>query len=166
MSPLIFPLALGVLLMASRRKPAKLATLVILPGVIRGRPSIFVKLRKLAQRSGVPVVVTSWVRTPVRQARAMLAKVERGENLLALYRDDEQVEELLDAPRDEDAWADIIEKHAAEGHGLSRHLAGYGTDIRTRNLSTAQVNRLIKTAKAMGANAVLESDHLHIGWTR
>ena len=96
----------------------------------------------------------------------MLAKVDRGENLADLYQNKAAIRALMDAPQNVASWADIIDAWTRSGQPLSRHLDGYGTDIRTRNLRPDQIARLIAAAATMGGRPTLESDHLHIGWPR
>ena len=154
----------GVFLLARKPKIRKGRVSFATPN--RGPAVVMRYLIRLSQRSGVPIVITSWTRTPEAQAAAMLAKLERGENLYDLYRNDAAIRALMNADRNLATWASIIDAWTEAGRPLSRHLDGYGTDIRTRNLRPDQIARLMTTARAMGGNPVLESDHLHVGWPR
>ena len=165
MSP--WPLVVMALALASRKRSrgrGRGGTVKLLPGVVRGPRDVQQKLYRLANRTGINFTVTSWVRTYRAQAAAMLAKVDRGDDLLELYRDKEQVRALLRSPHTIDEWARVLEAWDEDGRGISRHLGGRGTDLRTRNLTDAQVRALMREARAMGGNPVLEPDHLHIGW--
>ena len=130
----------------------------------RGPPWVKRKLVQLARDSRVPIEITSWTRSPEAQARAMLAKVERGEDLYDLYRDDLQISTLMSGPRTVEQWADTIDAFTRRGRPISRHLAGNATDVRIRTLNPVQIAKLIRTARKLDGNPVLESDHLHIGW--
>jgi len=154
----------GALLLLRKPKIRKGSVSFATPN--RGPAVVMRYLVRLSQRARVPIVITSWTRTPQAQAAAMLAKLERGENLYDLYRNDAAIRALMNADRNLASWASIIDAWTQSGRPLSRHLDGYGTDIRTRNLRPDQIARLMTTARAMGANPVLESDHLHIGWPR
>lgn len=116
-----------------------------------------------AAGKGIPVTATSGRRSSRRQAAAMLAKVERGEDLHALYRDEEQISELLQGARTVDRWAAIIDGYTARGRSISNHLSGKAVDIRTRDWSKTQLEQAAALALAMKAKrAIIESDHLHI----
>jgi len=153
-------------LVLAKRKPRNSGGRVSFVTSSRGPRVVGRYLVKLSARAGVPIEITSWTRTPEAQARAMLAKVDRGENLADLYQNKAAIRALMDAPRNVASWADIIDAWTQSGQPLSRHLDGYGTDIRTRNLRPDQIARLIAAAATMGGRPTLESDHLHIGWPR
>lgn len=106
------------------------------------------------------IVITSTIRSPQQQAAAMLAKVDRGENLAALYGDDAQIRELLAADRDQ--WAGIIQRYASQGFPLSYHLTGDAFDVRIRDRSAAEIDAMIAAVEQAGWDPVLESDHLHV----
>jgi hypothetical protein len=129
-------------------------------------PGTLAWLRLYAQAAagkGIPVTATSGRRSARRQAAAMLAKVERGEDLHALYRDDEQIDELLQGARTVDRWAAIIDGYTERGRGISNHLSGKAVDIRIRDWSKTQLQEAAALAVAMRAKrAIIESDHLHI----
>lgn len=122
-------------------------------------------LDALAGRLSFAIVVTSGQRTAAQQASAMLAKVAKGDtlqDLLDLYADDSQVRALWALGTDASAWASTIQAYADRGRPISDHLKAKAVDIRTRDLSSAQVQELQKAAQALGAETVLESDHLHL----
>lgn len=114
-------------------------------------------------QAGIPVTITSGKRDARRQAKAMLAKVDRGEDLHALYRDDEQIADLLNGPRTVERWTETIERYAAMGRGVSNHLSGRAADVRSRDWTPEQLRAAAALATKMGAKrAIIESDHLHI----
>lgn len=121
-------------------------------------------LDALAAKVDFAFVVTSGTRSYEEQAAAMRAKVEAGEDLYDLYTHADQ-HELLDAlfAAYEDEWPAIIEEYVeTRGVVLSWHLVGDAVDLRTRDLTEAQVEELRAAAVDLGADALVESDHLHI----
>lgn len=147
-------------------QPAEVLHAVPNVGIEELTPGTLAWLRLYAQAAagkGIPVTATSGRRSSRRQAAAMLAKVERGEDLHALYRDDEQISELLQGARTVDRWAAIIDGYTARGRGISNHLSGKAVDIRTRDWSKTQLQEAAALALVMKARrAIIESDHLHI----
>jgi hypothetical protein len=128
-----------------------------------GAAATLARIAARAAAEGIPVTATSGRRDAARQAAAMLGKVERGEDLLLLYRDKGQIAELLAGPRTIDAWAATIRRYAAAGRPLSSHLSGRAVDLRSRDLSASQLARLAELSRAEGARrAVVEPDHLHL----
>lgn len=111
----------------------------------------------------VPVLVTSGYRTPEEQASAMLNKLRTkgpGE-LRSLYGKSGRpvVEALLAAPATVEAWAAIIRE---KGPRLSRHLWQGAFDLRTRDLTAAQLAKLRAAVTATGGRPLTEYDHLHV----
>jgi len=119
-------------------------------------------LDELARRSGVAFVVTSGRRSFEEQAEEMLG--ETWEQLHDLYKADHVIDELEETERTVEAWAAVIEKWAAAGYVLSWHVRDpeWAVDIRTRDFSDAEVSALQLAAAELGADVVLESDHLHL----
>jgi hypothetical protein len=89
----------------------------------------------------------------------MLAKIDRGEDLRALYRSaGPTLDKLFAGPRTVDAWAPIL-----EAAPISAHQRGDAGDLRRWDLSAAQLRRLGELAIEAGwRRALLESDHLHV----
>jgi hypothetical protein len=119
--------------------------------------------------SSIPLVVTDGQRTPWTQATAMLAKMNRGENLRAIYKDDAAVDEVVMAGRNPSAMAAVISNQIAKGRFLSRHLTGDALDLRTAGMGADELNAVVAAAQALGASTLVESDHLHVerlgsGW--
>ena len=135
---------------------------VVVPAALRPR------LERIAARvPDVEIIVTSATRGPAAQARAMASKIQRGEDLFALYAQDDLVAEIVaaagnTADPDVDAMAAVIEAQVARGRFISRHLRADALDLRTRHLTDEQVERLVAAVRAEGAEAVPESDHLHV----
>lgn len=171
----IVAIAVVLISMVGRRKVAIRRKMHTEPEVLHAVPNVgienltagtlaWLRLYAIAAAAkGIPITATSGRRDPRRQAAAMIAKVERGEDLHALYRDDAQITELLSGPKTVERWTAIIEKYAANGKGISNHLSGRAVDIRSRDWTPTQLQEASALAAAMGARrAIIESDHLHI----
>lgn len=124
----------------------------------------------LAEQTGLDLVVTSGTRTAAQQVRAMRTKITQGatlKDLLDLYADDEQVEELWPSllAGDMETAAEILEENMARGRYLSRHLStgadSWALDIDDPKDPTERA-RLIEVAKALGGKALDEGNHIHI----
>lgn len=107
--------------------------------------------------------VTDGIRTAADQANRLKTKIDRGEDLHALYQRDDLLDEILAvAPQGVEAMARVIEGQVARGDTLSPHQRRDGVDVRTKDLTPAQIQAVIDAAEQLGAEAVLESDHLHL----
>lgn len=160
-------LGLGALVLVARRKGGSVGssswTVKSSSVVITDDARTF--LDALAARLSFPIVVTSGQRTAAQQASAMLAKLAKGDtlqDLLDLYADDSQVKALYALGTDATAWAATIQAYVDRGRPISDHLKAKAVDIRTRDLSSTQLDELQRAAQALGAETVLESDHLHL----
>jgi hypothetical protein len=131
-------------------------------------------LEQVERLSRAPVYVTSAGRSIESQARAMLGKWRAGEakdgpgggakELHEVYAADDVIDELLRVEKTEAAWADVIRRAVARGVRISRHLAEGAVDLRTRNLSEAQVLALREAVQKLGGKSLLEDapPHLHV----
>lgn len=120
---------------------------------------------RAALPSTVPLYVTSGERGPQRQARAMLAKLAQGDDLLKLYPSLANViRGLLALPRDESSWTAALQALVDRGIYVSRHMRGAAVDLRIRDLSPAQVAQLKAAVTATGGRHLEESipPHLHV----
>lgn len=127
-------------------------------------PSVKDFLSRFERNLDFDFVVTSGTRTPAQQVSAMFYKVGQGEDLKAVYADDTFADLVQNAYPDTEKAIAIVEDYAAQGKGSS-HLRGLGVDIRTRDLSTAQLNVLIDVAKQLGAPVAIYEPvppHVHI----
>lgn len=130
------------------------------------------------QRTGQALVVTGGDRTPKRQARVMLDKLESGEDLVKLYARKDLVREILAAreraARDRlgrDAtlrrMAEVITRQVEAGQFISHHLAFRAADVRSRGLTPAQEAALRAAARAEGITVVDERESVapcfHLG---
>ena len=59
-------------------------------------------LNILSAKLPFDIVVTSGFRTPEKQVRAMFTKIELGDDLIALYRDDQFAQDVIDAYPDQE----------------------------------------------------------------
>jgi hypothetical protein len=109
------------------------------------------------------LVVTSGFRTPKAQAAAMFTKIDLGEDLTKLYKNQSFANAVTEAYPNKDAAAAVIAEYAAAGGG-STHLRGVGIDLRTRDFTTSQRNELKAAVESMGNFALYEPTppHMHI----
>ena len=126
-------------------------------------PELVFFLENLVRRIPFDIVVTSGIRTPKKQALAMFKKIELGDDLIKIYRDDTFAQSIIDAYPDIDAATEIVERYAAAGGGSS-HLRGEGLDLRTRDKTPEQIEIMKKAVEDMGEFALVETKppHLHI----
>lgn len=145
------------------RLPAEPAYIIAGRGVDQLEPDAAAALqawaREVAYKTGRKAEITSGYRSPERQAEAMIEKVRQGDDLIALYRNDDLVRRLLDLPLTVEAWAPLL---AAEP--ISDHQGGRAWDVRTRDRTAEDVETMKATAIAMGLRALVEKKppHLHI----
>lgn len=133
-----------------------------------GTPAQIAFVDAVSARLNFELTVTSWGRTPLEQADAMLVKHEAAgggaagdKELHDTYRADKSIDTLLAlSPRDAATWADWISKY---GMNLSRHLGAKAVDFRTRGLSRAQVDALAAAITAEGGRPLEEDTppHMH-----
>ena len=120
-------------------------------------------LDQLVSRLQFDIVVTSGTRTPRQQALAMFNKIDLGDDLIAIYKDDAFAQAIIDVYPNIDKATDIVAEYAANGGGSS-HLRGLGVDIRSRDLTRAQIQAVVQVAEELGASTLVESTppHIHI----
>ena len=120
-------------------------------------------LDQLVLRLNFDFVVTSGTRTPRQQAVAMFNKIDLGDDLIAIYKDDAFAQAIIDVYPNIDEATDIVAEYAAQGGG-STHLRGLGVDIRSRNLTSAQIQAVVDASKELGASPLVETTppHIHI----
>jgi hypothetical protein len=133
-------------------------------------------LDQLAPDVGVPLFITSGVRTAQDQARALLKKLSLGEgmaDLKELYKRKDLVGELGQVPETLEAWTSVLADQVSRGDLLSSHLSGQALDIRTTgevgkaeygDLTPGQVKAVKAAATALGARVIEEGTppHLHL----
>jgi hypothetical protein len=145
------------------RPTAEPAYIVVGRGVEDLRPEALDALQRWAlavtARTGRRPEITSGYRSPERQAAAMLEKLRLGDDLLALYRDDDTIRLLLSLPPTVEAWAPVLEERP-----VSDHQSGLAWDVRTRDRSDADVAAMVELARAAGLDPLVEAKpkHLHV----
>ena len=90
----------------------------------------------------------------------MARKLERGENLRQLYRDKEQINALLSLSVSD--WPAELRRWSEAGRPLSSHLGGRAFDLRSRDMTEGQLQKLAALIGQLGGRAVIESDHMHV----
>lgn len=110
----------------------------------------------------LPVVVTSGRRGTRRQAEALAFKHARGEDLTGLYQQKDLIAEVLAVAPDVEAVTAVLDEQVARGRFLSPHMRDDAVDLRRWHRTPAQLKRLAAHCQALGAQTVLESDHLHV----
>jgi hypothetical protein len=126
----------------------------------------YLNVLRRAVPASIPLYVTSGVRDDESQARAMLGKLKAGgaAELYKVYAADSVVAKLLAAAPTVDAWSAIIRQATADGVRLSRHLGGGSVDLRTKNLTDAQVKAIQAAVTQTGGKSLYEGapPHLHV----
>lgn len=132
-------------------------------------------LDRLAARAALGVVfeVTSGVRSPEAQARSMSGLVRAGmdrEEMLALYGRRAAIVEVVTAawpagaPWNEGRALVVLRGQVARGIYVSDHMRADAVDISVGNLSASHEERLMTSARELGAEAIRETEphHIHI----
>lgn len=119
--------------------------------------------RLAAKVPGVPLFVTDGSRTTADQARVLQVKRELGDDLHALYAQDDLVDELLKV-EGEKAMTWVLDDQVKRGRYLSRHMRKDALDLRSKTLTSDQVSRIMQAATELGAKPLFEGKppHLHI----
>lgn len=109
------------------------------------------------------IEITSGTRTPEKQAAAMFKKIELGDDLIAVYADDEFAQKIIDAYPNISKATAIVSEYAAAGGGSS-HLRGLGVDIRSRTLTENQIQQVKQAAESLDAFVLVERTppHIHV----
>lgn len=119
--------------------------------------------------------VTSGVRPPLRQARAMYQKLRAGGSL-GVYKRQDLVrpvrEAYLDGRRKRlgkertiAAMAEVLERQVADGQLLSSHLSGRAFDVRSSGLTRRQKAAFREAVRRVGGVRVIEErrpPHFHL----
>jgi hypothetical protein len=119
-------------------------------------------LDELSSRLPFDIVVTSGVRTPERQAKAMFKKIELGDDLIALYRDDAFAQSVIDAYPNLQQGSAAVQAYIDRGGGSTMHLSGNAVDIRTRDKTQTEIDTIMATVRSMGDRALYEPIPPHI----
>jgi len=140
------------------------------------------ELRKKLSKDQIRIVyITSGVRSPEAQARAISAKrtLHKCETGIAgrpppdhacypiynLYKNKELIIEALRVPNTVQAMTNVFQRQISNKKYLSRHMRGLGIDLRVTNLSAEQMQLLQNAVETTGGNYAYEGDppHIHIG---
>ena len=113
-------------------------------------------LNILSSKLPFDIVVTSGFRTPEKQIRAMFTKIELGDDLIALYRDDQFAQDVIDAYPDLDEGAKAVQAYIDRGGGKTMHLSGNAIDLRTRDLTSEQFDTVVQVVEEMGDRILYE----------
>lgn len=123
-------------------------------------------VKKVAAKLSFTPTVSSYGRTPLEQAKAMLAKhaaagggAAGDAELYATYAADSSIKSLLALPKDAGIWSIWITKY---GMNLSRHLSQKAVDFSVRGLSSSQVTALCKAIDAVGGRSLYEANPPHV----
>jgi hypothetical protein len=131
--------------------------------------------RKVLERTGTRVVVTSAARTAQSQADAMRIKMDLGENPKRLYANKRAAGEIANAyswakktglPTEAvtNTMAMVIQRQIDAGVYISRHLHEGAVDFRSRDLNAWEKRVVKQVAVEEGAKVLMESTppHIHI----
>ena len=147
------------------------------PGVTLA-PPMRAALQRIATRyharTGRRIHVTSGTRSPREQARAMYAKLVRGQRLTQLYRDYEAAAAIQQAYRSHRqrgasrcvaAMAEVIERQVSRGCFISRHLVASAADVRSRDMTRRQRRIFRQVVREVGGVSLLQEGtppHWHL----
>ena len=150
--------------------------------VSQAMANFVVDLRKLISAQQIEIIyITSGVRTPEAQARALVTKrnINKCNSAIVgkpsagdpcwpiykLYAQKQLILEGLQVNNDVSSMAAVFSRQVASGKFLSGHMTGLGIDMRTTNLTELQRAMLMKACESLGAKTVYETDpkHLHLG---
>ena len=150
--------------------------------VSQAMANFVVDLRKLISAQQIEIIyITSGVRTPEAQARALVTKrnINKCNSAIVgkpsagdpcwpiykLYAQKQLILEGLQVNNDVSSMAAVFSRQVANGKFLSGHMTGLGIDMRTTNLTELQRAMLMKACESLGAKTVYETDpkHLHLG---
>ncbi len=124
------------------------------------------------------ICVTDGLRSPLQQARLLLAKLKSGSEL-KIYRNRQAADQIraayfavvISEAGEEDTVttiAEVIESQLSEGIFLSKHLLGSAVDIRSRDLSSREKRLLCEVAKPHVSRIIEEAQppHFHLEFER
>jgi hypothetical protein len=141
------------------------------------------RLARIAERyahaTGKKLVVTGGTRTPARQAKLMIDKLRHGEDVVALYENKAAAKAIRDAylQGKEKKLSDkslvravrkVIEAQMARGVFISQHLQSGAADVRSRDMSPADVLAFKAAVKAEPGVLLVDeretaAPHFHLG---
>jgi hypothetical protein len=145
-------------------------TIALIPGlpVYRKNSGVILnsKMRGFAadlyRRSMVPIVITSGTRTTSAQAGAMRIKLDLGEDLHALYAQDDLVSEILAGNTSQGGIQATLDRQVARGRYISRHMRADALDVRTAGATPTEIGKLRAAMEATGTKHIFEGVPLHL----
>lgn len=164
------------------RAPRSVKNMDVRARDLRLRDSSMTRLESLAARyhaaTGHRLVVTGGYRNVRRQAELMAAKLAHGDDIAALYAERAAAIEIRDAYRAGadrglrkaalvDLVEEVIEAQIARGVWVSLHLRGRAADVRSRGMTEAQLDALIRAVRAEPGTVLVDerdgkAPHLHV----
>ena len=133
------------------------------PGVkLNAKMIDFLKALRAKVPTEIPVTVTSGFRTPEEQAKALKAKRDGKDDLVALYGDN--AKEILAVPNEVSAMTAKINDMIKRGIYMSPHMRGNALDIRSKTWKPNQLSQVEKAVTELGAKPLEEKipPHLHV----
>lgn len=133
--------------------------------VLNDYTAAFVKNMRAALDKSIPLTLTSGDRSEAAQASAMYNKyLEGGRSEIEQVYGREKASEFFSVEPSESNWLEVIRKRSARGARTSPHMRGAAVDIRTKGLSSYEVQALVDAAEAAGGKTLLEDkpEHLHV----
>src|SRR5262249_55804256 len=117
--------------------------------------------------TGEDLVVTDGGRDATDQAARMFDKLENGEDLTKLYKDQDALKEITDAydkasdadQSDEQvkqALADVIQRQMDDDVYISRHLEDNAFDVRSKDMTPEQQQSFKVAVEAKGGKVIVE----------
>lgn len=135
------------------------------PGVVWTEATLqFVEKMRSQLDQSVPLTITSAARTEREQAEAMFKKWQLGGDTELRNIYGSKAEEFINAPKSPESFEQVIQNRNMRNQRTSPHMRGVAVDIRTRDLSSSQVDALAAAARAAGGNVLPEYNppHLHV----
>ncbi len=163
----------NVLPLVQQEVPFRVAGDIPVPENVEAKVAKIAK--KVFERSGKRVVVTSAARSPKRQAEAMRIKLELGESPRRLYGNKQAAGEIENAyswakktglPAEDvtNTMAMVIQRQIDAGVFISSHLRQGAVDLRSRDLTAFEKKVVRMAAVEEGARVALETTppHFHL----
>ena len=138
---------------------------VVLDDFLRG------KANDIASSLSFPLFLTSGIRTEPSQARGLRVKFDLGDNVHALYRQKDLINEVISAwnlsgggDAGEAAILVVLYAQTARGRYLSAHMRGRCFDIRSKDKTAHEIEEIKAAIVASGGRYVIESKppHIHV----
>jgi len=122
-------------------------------------------LDDFAKRLDFDIVVTSGKRSPLAQVQAVWQKLNLGDNIKAIYKDQTYAQNMIDFYDSNNFDGAVSYQQNYWVNNKSAHGMGLGVDIRTNDKTEQQIQTMKRTAEDMGVTLALierTPPHLHI----